>query len=218
MQALVLALAFIFLGLWYVLKLATDRVRNQPPPGQRPPRPLMRPEARPGPLPRPQAEARDPREEVAEFLRRAQMRRAEPQPPKQRKTSSAERRKAVQQAQQQPREAPRRETPSKSRPKPPPLAPEPAIVLENQPPSARRLVSEPLGSDIRDRQVQGASEDPYAHKPPLTSMEETGSSPASGGAKLGSASSLAEALRNPARIRDAIVLGEVLSRPEHRWD
>jgi hypothetical protein len=214
-QELFMAIAFIFMALWFVLKLATDRLRNQPPPAQRLPRPPLRAEGRPAPGP-----VRDPREEVAEFLRRAQMRRggeAPPQPAKPKRPSSAERRK-------QGREAQRRE--------PPPLrstkqsaqqVPIPAVVLHAKADaeSTRRPLGG-LGSEITQRHFESNIGDPYAQS--TGTLSELGSTepirPEGRGDSRGvptSAVDIAAILSDGGKLRDAIILNEILQPPRDRW-
>ncbi len=223
MQELFLAIAFIFLALWFVLKVATERVRQQRP-GPRPPqRPPMRPEARPAPFERPAPASRDPREEVAEFLRRAQMRRgnkpATPVKPSPALKKPNRTESAKPGATRRSQSAPQRKTGTPSSASPPPLPNPPAHELVE----VTSITS--LVAPVREEQsaIQKVY-DPYAQEgattfsvKPIDPNDITAS--AEGATPVPTtASSLADLLMNPSKIRDAIILNEILQPPSQRWE
>jgi hypothetical protein len=231
-QELILAMAFIFLALWFVLKLATDRIRNQNPQPPRPPRPLMRPDARPAPLERPPGggAAVDLREEVAEFLRRAQQRRME-QAPRPKGVPPAERPERRPRPPQRPvSRGPAR--PPTVAPAPPPLRPEILPSARTQAEGlARRGIGQPLkpleGSELSQRHLETHIADPYAHPVGTlasTSVSDTmvsgtaGTTSESPSEAPTSAGGIVDLLRGGDRLRQIIILNEVLQRPVQRWD
>lgn len=215
-QEVFLAVAFIFMALWFVLKLATDRLRNQQPPQQRvPPRPPARPEARP--VARQPGQARDPREEVAEFLRRAQARRETDKPPaalKPKRQAPAERRRPA-------REQQRRESLANRGAKA--QDPAAALILETNESSRAPRAIGGLSGDLSQRHIEPHLRDPY--------LQSIGSLSASDSTVTGtaqttvdsmaevptSASEFAQMLSDGNKLRDAIVLSEILRRPTDRW-
>ncbi len=236
-QELFLAIAFIFLALWFVLKVATDRMRTQGPPGPRPPRPLMRPDARPGPArPAPPGPV-DPREEVAEFLRRAQQRRQEGGP---KRTSSLPERKPRPVAGPQPPARPAAK-PAVLKPATPPVVKEVAKPAES--PLGRRLGDRmatssglgsgaaperlpTLGSDVGRRSLEMEFYDPY--EPLLGRLRgaadtkgdsvQSASGEADRAALTATAAGIVEILNSGDRLRTMVILNEVLQRPIDRWE
>jgi hypothetical protein len=233
-QDLFLAIAFIFLALWFVLKLAADRLRAQGPPRSRPPRPLLRPDARPGPLEhRLPKGAPDPRDEVAEFLRRAQLRRQE---------ATGSKRPDVRQP-PAPRLAARRDKPAplKTPPVPPPLkqAAKPAPARADKPApagkspaAAERLEQRSLGdrlaartaSDVSRRSLASRLPDAYEHQlgtldaaVPVTAEQGEGS-PAKTPLVSAAPLDILYLLQTGDQLQQVIILNEILRRPSERWE
>lgn len=192
-------IAFVFAALWFVLKVATDRMRNPNRGPGRPGAPPARPDQRQRP-PLPPGQ-RDPREEVAEFLRRAQLKRAEPPRP------VANPRKASPNQQQQPQR--KRDKKGGSRriatgaPAPPP--PRPVTKPVEQPdvvrPIASPLTGTAAGGSVSDTMLTGTT---------TTSPETTDA--------IAPAIGFLDLLGDRIRVRDAIILGEILDRPTQRWE
>ena len=200
-------LVFIVIGLLSVVgqimnKGNEGRQKAGPPPGQRP-RPQPQPRQQQGPL----------ANEIDQFVRQAAQRRAEgrPQP-------------AVQRQDVRPQSAPRRPAAAQ-----PPVEAVPVELLQPLDESVRSNVAPQrigtLGSRRRERDVAQADENLKKHVPGVSNhrVGQLSGAPSENAGESGAiippaaAAGVAAMLTDPANIRQAIVLTEILQRPEHRW-
>jgi hypothetical protein len=183
---------------------------------QRPARPAAGPQRPPGQQGRPAGAGQDPlKDEIGEFLRRAAERRTggpaqaggrpAPPPPVAPVPPQAAR--------------PSRPAPAPTRPSPRPVQAQ--VVRPTAPPRVveRPVVLDHLTSELElvDEEMEKHIHDVFEHRVgTLTRAQSEAIAKAVGTptAALG----LAAMLRDPLSLRQAIVLNEILHRPEHRWE
>lgn len=195
---LALAMAFVFLIISFVVKLATNRMRNQfpPGPGQRPPE---IPAVRRGPAGNTPRTMQDLRDEVAEFLRKAQLKaqgeqpvQAPPQLPK-RKARPA----SAGQKDQRPAKPPKQKQAA---------APKASV----------------MGDEVSTRSLEAQVHQDFDHRlGTLGKQSTTGSAAATTKDRPAAANiglDLFELFRDNNRLRELILANEILRRPTDRWD
>lgn len=194
---LALAMAFVFMIISFVIKLATNRMRNQFPPGQGQ-RPPEIPAVRRGPAGNTPRTMQDLRDEVAEFLRKAQLKAqgqqpapAPPQLPKRK---------------QQPAGGQKGQRTAKP-PKPKQAAAPKASAMGDE--VSKRSLDAKVQQDL-DHQVGTLGR--------LASAPSTAQATAATTAQSGEGLDLVELFRNRDRLRELMLVNEILRRPAEHWD